>query len=121
MIVHIDGHSAVPVFEQVRSQIQRMIASGQLHPGMKLPTIRRLATDLGLARGTINKVYDLLADDGFVSTSGRHGTTVLPLPINLNCAVDLSLAADMLAVVARQLGLDPKTAHDALDEAFNRY
>ena len=58
MIVHIDTESAVPVFEQLRSQIERLIASGQLRPGSKLPPIRQLATDLNLARGTVNKVYD---------------------------------------------------------------
>jgi GntR family transcriptional regulator len=121
MIVRIDSRSPVPVFEQLRTQIQRLIASGQLCPGTKLPTIRRLASDLGLARGTVNKVYDRLAEDGLVSTSGRLGTTVLALPINLNSSLDLSHAADTLAVVARQLGLDPQVAHRALDEAFSRH
>lgn len=120
MIVHLDNRSVVPVFEQLRAQIQRLIASGQLRPGTKLPPIRHLANDLGLARGTINKVYDALARDGLVETAGRHGTTVLDGSNVTTSATDLSAAADTLAVVARQLGLPATAAHQALDEALHR-
>jgi DNA-binding transcriptional regulator YhcF (GntR family) len=120
MIVHIDARSPVPVFEQLRSQIERLIASGQLRVGSKLPPIRELANDLGLARGTVNKVYDALARDGLVETAGRHGTTVSNRPSALAGDADLSAAADTLAVVAKQLGLTEQTAHRALDAAFDR-
>lgn len=120
MIVHVDASSAVPVFEQLRVQIERMIASGQLRPGSRLPAIRDLAKDLGLARGTVNKVYDLLARDGLVATSGRHGTVVLDPPPMTTTDADLINAADAVALVALQLGHDRAAAHRALDAAFDR-
>ncbi|HEY3438980.1 MAG TPA: GntR family transcriptional regulator [Actinotalea sp.] len=120
MIVHIDATSAVPVFEQLRSQIERLIASGQLRPGTKLPPIRHLAADLGLARGTVNKVYDALAREGLVETAGRHGTIVLDHRGTTSVS-DLADAADTLAVVTRQLGLGDAAAHAALDAALARY
>lgn len=120
MIVHVDTRSPVPVFEQLRSQIARLISSGQLGAGTRLPPIRHLATDLGLARGTVNKVYDALARDGLVASAGRHGTVVLDSTHATASADDLTSAADSLAMVARQLGLDPATAHHALDRAFRR-
>jgi DNA-binding transcriptional regulator YhcF (GntR family) len=120
MIVHVDSRSVVPVFEQLRSQIDRLITSGQLQPGMKLPTIRQLATDLGIARGTVNKVYDVLARDGLVQTAGRHGTVVLAGTNRSTTTTDLDAAADALAIVARQLGLGADHAHRALDEALGR-
>lgn len=120
VIVHIDSQSALPVFEQLRSQIERLIASGQLRPGMKLPPIRQLSNDLGLARGTVNKVYDALSREGLVQTAGRHGTIVLDNPTTRTTADDLAAAADTLALVVRQLGLDDPTAHAALDEALRR-
>lgn len=121
MIVHLDTRSPVPVFEQLRSQIERLIASGQLRPGTKLPPIRHLAADLGLARGTVNKVYDVLAREGLVESSGRHGTVVLDGSRVTTATSDLSAAADTLVVIARQLGLDAKAAHRALDEALRRF
>ncbi|NMM22031.1 MAG: GntR family transcriptional regulator [Phycicoccus sp.] len=120
MIVHLDTRSPVPLFEQLRAQIERLIASGQLRPGTKLPPIRHLATDLGLARATVNKVYDALARDGLVETAGRHGTIVLDGSGVTTTATDLSAAADTLVVIAHQLGLDPTAAHRALDEALRR-
>jgi DNA-binding transcriptional regulator YhcF (GntR family) len=120
VIVHVDAASALPVFEQLRTQITRLIVSGQLRPGSRLPAIRDLANDLGLARGTINKVYDLLARDGLVETSGRHGTVVLEGPPRSTTAADLRDAADAVALVARQLGLDRSVVHRAVDEALDR-
>lgn len=120
MIVHVDPRSVVPVFQQLRSQIDRLITSGQLRPGTKLPTIRQLATDLGVARGTVNKVYDVLAHDGLVQTAGRHGTIVLAGTNRRTMTTDLDAAADVLAIVTRQLGLGPDQAHRALDEALGR-
>jgi GntR family transcriptional regulator len=119
VIVHIDTQSALPVFEQLRSQIERLIASGQLRPGTKLPPIRQLSIDLGLARGTVNKVYDALAREGLVETAGRHGTIVLDNPTTTT-GDDLAAAADTLALVARQLGLDSTAAHAALGDALRR-
>lgn len=120
MIVHVDGTSPVPVFEQLRAQISRLIASGQLAAGAQLPPIRHLAHDLGLARGTVNKVYDALAHDGLVRTQGRHGTVVLDFAGARSSSTDLDAAADTLAVVARQLGLTTNEAHAAIDAAWAR-
>ena len=121
MIVHIDSQLALPVFEQLRSQIVRLISSGQLRPGMKLPPIRQLSNDLGISRGTVNKVYDVLSREGLVQTAGRHGTIVLDKPTAIGTTGDdLVAAADTLALVVRQLGVDNTTAHAALDEALRR-
>ncbi len=120
MIVQLDSTLALPVFEQLRSQIERLITSKQLRPGAKLPPIRQLASDLGLARGTVNKVYDMLARDGLVETSGRHGTIVLDTSHLTTSTSDLVAAADTLALVTRQLGLSGEEAHDELTRALER-
>lgn len=120
MIVQVDPDSALPVFEQLRSQIERLIVSGQLPVGSTLPPIRHLATDLGLARGTVNKVYEALARDGLVRTAGRHGTVVSRTSGRSASTSDLDAAADTLALVVRQLGKPAAAAHAALDAALNR-
>ena len=117
MIVQVDPDSPVPVFEQLRQQILRLIGSGALPPGTRLPTIRHLAGDLELARGTVQRVYDELARDGWVRTAGRHGTVVtdrVPQPDD----DALARAADRLALVAHQLGLGPAAVHEAVDLAL---
>ena len=120
MIVQVDPSSPVPVFEQLRAQIERLIASGQLAVGASLPPIRHLAADLNLARGTVNKVYEALARDGLVVTAGRNGTTVRSRGSRSTTSADLADAADGLALVVRQLGLGDMDAHAALDIALRR-
>lgn len=130
MIVRVDASSPVPVFEQLREQIARLIVVGALASGDRLPAQRDLAGDLGIARGTVNKVYDALARDGLVETRGRNGTVVLSLPASSGARGatlaetdphrDLAAAADAFAVVVRQLGASDDAARAALDAALAR-
>ncbi|EIC08748.1 regulatory protein GntR HTH [Microbacterium laevaniformans OR221] len=77
MIV-IDPASAVPPFEQLRRQLIDDVSSGALSAGTRLPTVRRLAEDLGLAPGTVARAYRELEAAGIIETRGRNGTFVAP-------------------------------------------
>lgn len=72
----IDHDSAVPPFEQLRTQVAAMIITGELEAGQKLPTVRQLAADLGLAANTVARAYRELEADDVISTQGRRGTFV---------------------------------------------
>lgn len=76
--IEIDPHSAVPPFEQLREALISRIAGGALVPGTKLPAVRALAAELGLAPGTVARSYKELEAAGFVQTQGRNGTIVAP-------------------------------------------
>ena len=52
-MLRIDPKSATPPFEQLRLQFIEQVRSGELAAGAKLPTVRRLAADLGLAPNTV--------------------------------------------------------------------
>ena len=71
-----DPSLAEPPFEQLRSQVARRAAGGDLPAGTKLPTVRALATELGLAANTVARAYRELEADGVVATEGRRGTFV---------------------------------------------
>jgi DNA-binding transcriptional regulator YhcF (GntR family) len=74
--ITIDEGSAVPPFEQVRDQLEQAITMGAISPGVRLPTVRQLAHDLGLAPNTVARSYRALEDAGLIETHGRRGTTV---------------------------------------------
>lgn len=74
----VDHDADAPPFEQVRSQIAALIASGALPSGTRLPTVRALAADVTLAVNTVARVYKELEADGLVITEGRRGTVVAP-------------------------------------------
>ena len=113
MILLIDPDSPVPPFEQIRTQVNRMIASGVLLDGQRLPSIRQLANDLGLAGGTVARAYRELERDGLILARGRHGTFVAA-PDQRVAPPDrrrrLAEAAGAFAVQAVQLGADPQEA-----------
>jgi DNA-binding transcriptional regulator YhcF (GntR family) len=75
MIV-IDSSSPVPPFEQLRSQLARQIQEQTLVVGTRLPTVRRMAADLGLAINTVGRAYRELEEAGLIETRGRNGSFV---------------------------------------------
>jgi GntR family transcriptional regulator len=73
--VAIDAGGRVPPFEQVRSQLAAQISAGYLVDGERLPSVRGLAAELGLAAGTVAKAYQLLEEAGLVHTARGAGTS----------------------------------------------
>ena len=104
MIV-IDPGSPDAPYEQVRDQIIAAVRAGTLVPGTKLPTVRALAADLGLAVNTVAKAYKNLEAEGHVETRGRAGTVVLQPPDG-DLLDEVGRAAQALVDVARHRGLD---------------
>lgn len=97
----LDATSDVPPFEQLRVQVASRAASGELPAGTKLPTVRALAAELGLAVNTVAKAYRALETDGVIATEGRRGTFVAS-------ATDTTAARDAAAAyasLARRQGL----------------
>ena len=76
VILEVDPRSAVPPYEQLRQQVTALVRAAVLTSGTRLPAIRQLANDLGLAGGTVARAYRELENDGIVTTHGRHGTVV---------------------------------------------
>ena len=114
MIIDVDPSSAVPVFEQVRSQLADMIRTGVLPAGFRLAPIRQLAADLALAPGTVARVYRELESEGLVVSRVRHGTVVADLSAAESVDSDEVLAgsARTYAATAARLG---HTVEDAID------
>jgi DNA-binding transcriptional regulator YhcF (GntR family) len=75
-MIAVDPRSAVPPFEQLRAQVVDAVASGELAAGQRLPTVRRLAEDLGIAPGTVARAYRELEASRIIETRGRNGTFV---------------------------------------------
>lgn len=124
MIVEIDDASPVPPYEQVRAQIASMIGSGVLAVGTRLPPIRQLAADLGLAANTIARAYRELESAGLVVSRVRTGTRVAERAaspdVSAQAAVDrqrlLVEAARAYASTTRRLGVPDAEALAAVGD-----
>ncbi len=101
----VDHGAAEPPFEQVRRQIAAQVRSGQLPAGTRLPTVRALASEIGLAVNTVARVYRELEADGVVVTEGRRGTFVSPTGASTVATVDQAVTAYVAAVRTAGIGL----------------
>ena len=112
MILRVDPASPIPPYEQIRSQVATMITTGALPMGRRLPTIRQLAADLGLAGGTVARAYRELEQGGLIATRGRYGTSVADRPVATRPDRERALleAASAFAAQAARAGVDPRRA-----------
>jgi len=103
MQICLDPADKTPPFEQIKAEIIRLIAAGALPVQHRLPSIRQLAGDLGVAPNTVARAYRELEADGFVRSRGRRGTTVAR---TATPSTQPSGAIDDAVTDARRRGLD---------------
>lgn len=115
--VVVDADNGLAPWRQVHDQLVRLITAGSLPAGTRLPTIRQLARDLGLAPGTIARTYRELELAGLVHTGRARGTVVAETASIDPTAALLNLARDY-ATAAQALGIDAATAADAVRAAY---
>lgn len=113
LVVQVDLLAPTPVYEQIRSQVSAHVAAGLLGVGDRLPTVRALAAELGLATNTVARAYHELEAEGLVTTRRRVGTVVTQSaaatdrePATDTARAELQRSADELAVHADAAGLD---------------
>ncbi|TFD89856.1 GntR family transcriptional regulator [Cryobacterium serini] len=116
--IAIDSQSSTPPFEQLRSQVIAAVRSGELAHDARLPTVRALAAELGLATNTVARAYRELERDNVIETRGRFGSFVAP---NGDSAErHAQVAADEFATRIAQLGVGPVEALALVTDALNR-
>ncbi len=71
------------VYLQLYRRYREAIASGKLKPGDRVPSVRSLASELNLARGTVESAYGMLTSEGYFVARGAAGTIVSPRLRNL--------------------------------------
>lgn len=118
--LRVDTTSPVPPYEQIRAQLAALISTGRLPEGERLPTVRQLAADLGLATGTVARAYRELEAASLIRTRRGAGTRVAPLPADAHRPdlAELAALARQFADQARALGADDAAVVTAVQEAL---
>ncbi len=114
--IDVDTGSAIPPYEQIRAQIAGLVARGSLGPGDRLPTVRALAADLGIAANTVARGYKELEAGGVILTQRRLGTVIASGATRPEPAV--RSRAEEFARAAVASGLDETTAVDLVRSAL---
>ena len=115
----VDVTAATPVYEQLRAQIAGHIGAGSLRSGDRLPTVRSLAVDLGIAVNTVGRAYAELEAAGLVRSGRRAGTVV----IGRNAALidgDVTASALGFATVAARHAISDDTAIEIVRHALQQ-
>ena len=121
-LVQLDDASERTIYEQIVAQIQEGIATGRLRPGERLPSVRELADQLGIAPGTVARAYSELERQNTVVTQGARGTRVAEradpgAPIGER-PEQLAAMLRPAAVAAFHLGASADELRLALDQAM---
>ncbi|MEI3777566.1 GntR family transcriptional regulator [Micrococcus yunnanensis] len=114
--VEIDLRSPVPPFEQIRARIADLVAAGELPAGTRLPSVRALAGDLGIAPNTVVRAYRELEAAGVVHTARGKGTVVADAPPAPDDAA-VGAAVERAVALARAAGWDAARLRRAVDDA----
>ncbi|MBJ8344066.1 GntR family transcriptional regulator [Antrihabitans sp. YC2-6] len=118
MHIAIDHDSAsTPPFEQLRLAIMSRVQAGELVAGTRIPTVRKLAEDLGLAPNTVARTYRELEQDGVIETRGRQGSFISSTGDPTRDRA--GLAATEYVAEVRRLGLTDADAVELVVAALN--
>lgn len=113
--LRVDGAGGAPIFDQLRVAVIEAVRDGRLPAGARLPTVRELAGELGLAVNTVARAYRELETAGVVETRGRQGSFIARSdPTDAAMAA----AARAYAEAARALGVGHAEARRYLDAEF---
>ena len=111
-MIDLDPSSATAPYEQIRAGVAALVANGGLRAGDRMPTVRGLAGELGLAVNTVARAYRELERSGVIETRGRAGSFVTGDEVTRRAKA----AAVAYLAETRALGLDPADALDVVRE-----
>jgi GntR family transcriptional regulator len=77
-LLRIDLDARLPVYQQIVDGLRALLVSGEFAPGDLLPTMRQLATDLGVHHNTVAEAYRILAEEGWLDLKRGRGARVQP-------------------------------------------
>lgn len=100
MLLAIDFESDTPIYVQLKKQIVKGIAKGELVKGESLPSVRQLAEDIGINMHTVNKAYAILKNEGFIIMDRRIGAVINPSGFSSTKEYKKALTDDLDFIIA---------------------
>jgi len=100
MLIAIDFSSETPIYAQIRDQIIIGAAGKALTPGEALPSVRRMAADIGVNVNTVNKAYTILKEEGYITIDRRSGCFISTKTPPVDEAFSSELRARLMPIAA---------------------
>ena len=121
MVIEIDFNSDEAIYVQLMNQIIMGIATSRLQEGDPLPSVRKLADNIGINMHTVNKAYSLLRQEGFVTIDRRRGA-IIAIDVDKMKALE-EMKQNLMVALARGYckNISRAEVHDLIDEIFDEY
>ena len=123
MLFHVNPSSGVPIYVQIETQVKNAIAAGALKRDQALPSVRKLASELGINPNTVARAYQELERNGVIATVQGGGTYVaenVPRFLKSEKLRRLQPYARQIAVEGIQLGLTEEEIMETVQEELER-
>ena len=123
MLFHVNPSSGVPIYVQIEMQVKNAIAAGALKRDQALPSVRKLAAELGINPNTVARAYQELEREGVIATVQGGGTYVaesVPRFLKSEKLRRLQPYARQIAVEGIQLGLSEEEIMEMVQEELER-
>ncbi len=123
MLFHVNPSSGVPIYVQIETQVKNAVAAGALKRDQPLPSVRKLAAELGINPNTVARAYQELERNGLIGTVPGGGTYVagnMPRFLKSEKLRRLQPYARQIAVEGTQLGLTDEEIVKTVQEELER-
>ena len=121
MLIAVDAAAAEPLYLQIRNQIVAGIATGQLEPGQSLPSVRSLASDLGINLHTVNKAYSVLRQEGYIKLDRRKGAVIASDYDQVLASQQIMVMLQSVLAEAICKNVGREEIHDMVDDIYDSF
>ena len=121
MLIEVDFNSDEAIYVQLQNQIIMGIATEMIKEGDTLPSVRRLADNIGINMHTVNKAYSILKQEGFIQLDRRRGAVIA---IDVDKARALLKFEEQLRILLAKgccKNITREEVHTLVDEIFDEY
>ena len=116
-MIRLDYRDASPIYEQIKNGLKRLMVSGAMKKGDKLPSVRALATELAINPNTIQKAYTELENEGYIySVPGRGSFASGEVKADEHRREELKQRIRALAAELRFMGVGKEEVASLLEE-----
>ena len=121
MLIEVDFNSDEAIYVQLQNQIIMGMATEMIKEGDTLPSVRRLADNVGVNMHTVNKAYSILKQEGFIQLDRRRGA-VIAIDVDKARAL-LKLEEQLRILLAKGCckNITREEVHTLVDEIFDEY
>ena len=121
MLIEIDFNSEEAIYIQLRNQVILGIATANIHEGDSLPSVRQLAETIGVNMHTVNKAYNVLKQEGFITLDKRRGAVIALDENKIRAVEEVRQQLQIVLAKACCRAISREEIHELVDEILDEY